>query len=202
MSWSLTPQALRDAIVKAIKTGIPGLNDCGPHKGLFDLAALKRYGASAPAARVSILGFGHPAQHSTGKWVLPVDLCCVVITRDVPGLDRDTAASALATAITIQITDARWGFGNQVARAEQLRCHNEYAEAIDKEGLSVWQVLWQQAILIGDEIDGIIDLPIDPNGNGLTQILSTLWINGAPFDGSIDHLPPSPAPAPALPEVL
>ncbi len=173
-------------MIGEIKAKIAGLRDVGPHQGPFNLDALQRYGAAAPSVRVVLTGFGKVSRHPSGQWVVPVLLAAVVITRDVPGTDRDTAVMALVAALQLLLSASRYGRAD-VGWPDNLDARNEYSPEFDKIGLAIWQVVWSQEIRMGDEADEF----------AIIGQLSALWINNTPAVVNGEVLPvgaPGPDP--------
>jgi len=175
----MTPLILRDAILNGFKAAFPKV-DVGTHAGPFHFETLQRYGARAPAMRVVLTGLDKPSLYNSGQWVVPCHFAVVIITKDVPGLDRDAAVTALATSSSLLVGTNRWGLAG-VATPENLDARNEYDETFDKAGLSIWQVAFEQAILMGEDIEAAIGQ------------LSALWVNGEAFVNGVNPLPGDPA---------
>jgi hypothetical protein len=134
--------AQRQAIVDDLKAALPGVTVVA-HRGRFDSAAeIQRFAVKAPQVLVACVGFkpvapGGGLVQLRGRWLL------FVITKDVPQLERDAGALALAEAIERRIEDNTWGLDNLSAPTD-IDARNLYAGQIDKLGVALWAVTFDQ----------------------------------------------------------
>lgn len=153
------------------------------HPGTYDLAALKRFGAAAPAVRVSTLGFGQPLFVGDGRADLPVKVSAAIVTATRGQLTADQAANALATAVALAVGDEQVGVANGFPVTE-LRAQNEYSGTLAEVGgsIALWQVTWTQRVRFG-AADTAWDGP--PAALDAALRLSELVVfgTGAPADG-------------------
>ena len=157
MTGVLDISALRDAISATLKAKLPRV-DVDAHGGTFDLDEVKRYAALAPAVRVALVGCGKASRWNDGRWLVPVNIACVIFARDAASADRstiisrDTAALALATSVQIVIQGNRFGLSG-VRQPEDVTARNEYSGALDATGAALWQVNFTCGVLLGEAVD-------------------------------------------------
>lgn len=157
MSAALDFSLLRDAIAATLRAKLPGV-DVGAHGGTFDLEEVKRYAALAPAVRVAIAGCGKASRWNDGRWLVPVNVACVIFAKDAASPDRsavigrDTAALALATAVELIVQGNRFGLAG-VRQPEDVTARNEYSGALDATGAALWQVNFTVGAALGHEVD-------------------------------------------------
>lgn len=181
---ALSPMVLRTAIVAELKAKMPHVRSIEAHGGTFTEDELKRHAVNAPALRVAILGHGRAQNQNSGEWQIPVHVAVVVLAKDEAKeghgrIDRDEAASALATAVSLVVAGNRFDLSG-VSRPSDVQAKNEYSGPIDKVGLALWQVTWTQDITLGETVEEAV------------AALSELWINGAPFDAPADPVKDAP----------
>lgn len=133
----------RDAIVDAIKTGLPDLYTVEPHGGRFDLKELNRWSRQAPAvlvAAVSVPAIADgPTRNAEVRWV------AYLVTRDTPEATRDVAALDYAEALLRLVRKNTWGLEN-TQTPERVAAENLYSGQLDSNGMALWAVSWQQAV--------------------------------------------------------
>lgn len=142
----------REAIVADIKAAIPTLRTVETHRGRFDSAAeIKRYGLAAPAVLIAITA-GDPAPIASGTLRIDAGVALYVITRDQPQLARDAGALAIVEALLRHAQDNLWRDA-ALAAPKNFRAANLYAGAIDKLGVALWAVTFDQAVEIEPTLD-------------------------------------------------
>ena len=133
----------RDAIVAAIKAALPDLYTCEAHGGRFDLNELTRWSRKAPAvlvAAVSVPAISDgPTNNAEVRWV------AYLITRDTPEATRDVAALDFSEALLRLVRKNTWQLDN-TQNPQRVAAENLYSGQIDRHGIALWAVSWQQAV--------------------------------------------------------
>lgn len=142
--------ALR-AISARLKATFPGIRECAPHPGRFDEAELKRVATRAPALFVSCLGCLTVTNPGTEQADASLALAVYIVTQSVPGLPRDAGARNLAEALVTLVPLERWGLSG-CGEAQAVRATNLYSGDVDKLGVALWAVSWQQTLRLGDSV--------------------------------------------------
>lgn len=151
-----TLATLLDPIVADLGA-IEGVTSCEAFGGKFDLPALERFGAKAPAIRVAILRLSGFKWVDTGELDATVDLGAFIVTRDERGVPRDLAVLHLVQAVIVKVHAERWG-QKSVQAARPVRAENLYSGAIQNKGLALWGVSWTSKLRMGtDAYAGILD---------------------------------------------
>ena len=136
-------QLARDAIVSAIKTALPALYTCEAHGGRFDFKELSRWSKQAPAvlvAAVSVPSIADgPTRIAQVRWV------AYLVTRDTPQATRDVAALDFAEALLRLGRNNTWALDN-TQKPERLAAENLYSGQLDRSGMALWAVSWQQGV--------------------------------------------------------
>jgi len=169
--------AQRQAIVDDLKAALPGVTVTS-HRGRFDNAAeIQRFALKAPQVLVACVGFkpvspGGGMVQLRGRWVV------FVITKDAPKLERDAGALALAETIERRIEENTWGLDSLSAPTD-IDARNLYAGQIDKLGVALWAVTFDQV----DSSPAVDQATLDTLG-----VFATFHqdIDVAPADGQID----------------
>ena len=136
---------VRTAIVTGLKAALPAGVYVEGHRGRFDSATeIQRFAVKAPAVLVACVGV--PVQEpGAGLLILPARWVVFVITRDQPGTPRDAGALALVEAILLTVSGNIWG-RTDVAEPVQLDARNLYSGAIDKLGIALWGITFDQTV--------------------------------------------------------
>lgn len=134
-------------IAAAIRVAAPGLAECAPHAGRFDLAELRAFSARCPAVRVAALALT-PAPRAAGpQRRFVARIAAFVVTRDAPALDRAAAAAALVQRIALLAEGARWGEAD-LGPAEGVEASNLYGAGARGDGVALWAVQWRQPLAL------------------------------------------------------
>lgn len=134
----------RDAIVADIKATLKP-RTCETHRGQFnDAAEVKRYAVAAPAVLVAITAAPAKAIGS-GVQLMDASVALFVITKDAPKLPRDTGALALVEALQLELQDNFFA-DTASAAPRAISSQNLYSPAVDKLGVALWGVKFQQKV--------------------------------------------------------
>jgi phage gp37-like protein len=136
--------AAREAIVAAVDAALPELRTCQSHGGRFDRGELQRLSRRAPAVLVAVLGIpglddGAGAGRAAVRWG------AYVLTRDTPAVRRDVAVLDYAEALMRLVRGNRWALGS-AQRPRRIGADNLYSGELDKHGIALWAVTWEQEI--------------------------------------------------------
>jgi phage gp37-like protein len=172
-------ETVRTAIVDMIDAEISALKTCEAHPGRFDLTELKRVAANAPAVFVAALATGQQENIGGDTWA-PVSFAAFIVTKDQPGKTRDSLALDIVNALLVLADSNDWDSEDVVEDPVNLRSQNLYSSSIDKNGIAMWAITWQQKIKLGNVTDvAALDDFLRANGtaendNGDTLIETTV----------------------------
>lgn len=144
-----TLNQIQDAIVSTIKSGLTDLKTVEPHGGRFDAGEIKRVSARAPAAFVSILNTRQAGRSDSDV----VTIGLFVSAKDLPGNHRGAQAGALVSALLALVKNNRWGLDDAEGIPQGVNSRNLYGTNVDRQGIALWAITWQQQFEIGDEPD-------------------------------------------------
>lgn len=149
---------VRSAIIDAVKAAVPGLQDhVEAHGGRFDLDEIKRLAAKSPSMLVACLGVLSARANSAGETEAVCKWAAFVLTTDKRAVPRDVGALTLVAAVLPVIPDNRWEVdGVNVPR--NVRADNLFSTALDKIGVALWAVTWDQEITLGGLDESTLDL--------------------------------------------
>lgn len=169
---------VRAAIVAGLQATLGSKVTVESHRGRFDnVEEIRRFATRAPCVLVAALRI--PVDDAGGGLVvLPAMWGAFVITRDAGDLSRGDAAAALAEAVCLAIRDNEWG-RDDVNTPTSIDARNLYATEIDKLGVAMWGVGWQQTVAY----PSIDQAQLDAMAPFLTFHQD---IDMAPPDGAID----------------
>lgn len=162
------------SVCSTISGWMPDLAACEIHDGRFDLEEIKRWAVNTPSIRVAVLGVSSVGDSGDERSEPVYTLAAMVITRNAPGLPRGKAARAITDHLLREIPRARWGLTG-VGDARRLRAQNLYSGKLDKQGVALWGVLWEQKL----RLDG----PAEPD----CPLPSELYVSQSPETGP-DHI--------------
>lgn len=145
-------ETVRAAIVEMIDAEIPALKTCEAHPGRFDLAEIKRVAAKAPAVFVAALATGQQELNG-GDVQAPVSFAAFIVTKDQPQKTRDSLVLDIVNALLVLTDSNDWDSTDVVEDPINIRSQNLYSASIDKNGVAMWAITWQQKIKLGSATD-------------------------------------------------
>lgn len=144
--------AYQDAIVATVKARLSALKTVQSHGGSLTEAELRRWGAVAPAVFVAVLGVRSPATRLPDN--VDMTFCLYVATRNGVGGGRDDLALNLVQGLNQLLLGQRFGLDGFVGLPSQVDSQNLFSTDLDKTGLSLWAITWQQTV----ELDTAVSL--------------------------------------------
>lgn len=156
---------LRQAVIDQIKQDIPKLRAVDAHPGRFNLEELKRIATKLPAIRVALMSSPQLKQVETGEKEAVVRMAAFVITGDRRGLPKDDAALALVEALLVLVPGQRWSMKG-VLDAANVKADNLFSGKVDRQGVAMWAITWEQPIRLGEDVWGGGVLPTEVYING------------------------------------
>lgn len=155
-------ETLRAAVVNTIGAGMTSTVTCEPHGGRFDVEELKRVSRKTPAVFVAVLGLRDVVERN-GDFQATVAWGAFAVAKDNPGLRRDLAAAALVDRLTMIVPDNTWGLEDECLRRPQgIRGDNLFSASVNKLGVAMWAVTWQQSMVLGQAMDDAALAALDP----------------------------------------
>ncbi len=150
---------LRDAMLTQIQAAVPSLKEVKPHGGRFSLEELKAASVRSPSVRVACLGFQDISASDGGATVNAVWGAFIIAGDQAePRLSRDSAALAIAGALSLLIPDNCWGKEEAVDGAKNVKAENLFSREIEKNGIALWAVTWRQDVdLAAEDLSGLDD---------------------------------------------
>ena len=149
--------ALLDAVAADLRAQLPALKTCEAHDGSWDPAEVKRWAVQTPAMLIAWLGTIRTDTPGASWTDCEQQLGAFVVTRDgreSGGLRRrGEAVRNLVDWLLLYVPRARWGLAG-LGAAEELRARNLYSSMIDKTGIAMWLVSWQQTLRLEAAEDG------------------------------------------------
>lgn len=142
---------LREAIVNDIKvnafSGVAGIT-VQSHAGRFDAAELQRIATQSPAIHIACLSVTEIDQGIDGISAT-LTWGAFITAKDKPGTPRDVGALAIVNALVRYVPGQRWNLDQSEGRPHRINANNLYAASIDKLGVAMWAVTWQQQMCLG-----------------------------------------------------
>lgn len=148
-----TTNELLNAIKDDLKGRLSQLKTCEVHPGRFNLKELKRISAKTPALLVSSLGTAKVLNPGTGQAKPVKQLAIYLVTKASPQLSAEEACRNLVDALELYLEaeSPRWGLTG-IGQPQAVRSDNLYSSEVDKNGVMLWAVTWQQSLTLGDSI--------------------------------------------------
>lgn len=137
---------LSAAVVARVDALMPDLKICDEIVGPFDLKKVKQGGFAAPAVLVSRMGARQGKTLSGGLPVFQFRMATFVITRNMPGLDRDTAAGNIIAALMKLIPEQTWAL--PAVGAAHTVAHEVLVASNDASGVHLSAVTWLQPVIL------------------------------------------------------
>ncbi len=152
-------QEVADRTAAAIKAAIGGLATCERYAGQFSALESGRVTFLAPAVFVASSG-GPMTPAGTDQ----IDCACKVLAYVIwqaarSRADRSLSAAALAQAVAVFAEGRQFGLAPAMP-AVVKRTTALYSVALEKKGLALWVVEWEQVVRLGASVwDGAAVIP-------------------------------------------
>ncbi len=140
---AVLPQLVADQV----RVWLPHLATCKGVVGRIDLAEVKRLGIQAPAVLVSRFGARIDRTHAGPHRQYLIDMAAFVLTKNVIGLDRNDAASAITQALLAQLPDMDLAVEG-VGEASEVAEHSLITTDVQKEGIALWAVTFRLRVAL------------------------------------------------------
>lgn len=144
----------RSSIKTAIDSGISAFAHVFTHGGPFSFDDLKRYAVKAPAAVVACVNIPEFEERGTAKLLANVQWSIYVVTRGDSSTRRDAEALTLITALAKLVQGNFWEDADEEETADErpqrIRGSNMRSTGLDKSGVALWALAWNQKIDIAD----------------------------------------------------
>lgn len=134
---------LRNAIVSSIGSEIPTFRKVEAADGRFDVNDLKRLAVYAPSALVAVLN--GDCRREAAVAVGDVKIAVFIVTGGTSALHRGDAAITLVEAVVGLAAANHWAYSD-AKPPQTIRFENLYSGAIDKLGVALWAVRWEQRL--------------------------------------------------------
>lgn len=143
MSKSTNLVTFRAAVASSLKAGVSDFASVKEHGGRFDMAEIEKYGVSAPAAVVGIMGI-NAVRYIGGLLLGDLNMAVVLVTKDTPQIKRDVAMLGLVVKALKTINPKqRFADGNAQAPTN-IRATNLFGRSSDANGIALWGIEWTQ----------------------------------------------------------
>lgn len=179
---------LRESIVTSLKSEVATLKSVVGHGGRVSLEELRRIAlpASAPAALVVVLGGDVEREGGGGTGVCEAQVAVFVACLGDSQTLRDAEALTVAEAVLVQAVRNAWDFDDAQAPA-RIRADNLFSGRIDRHGVALWAVRWNQRVNVGYEDDYVASLAdfnqlhadwdLAPS-DGVVDAAQDVWLRG------------------------
>lgn len=154
-------ETLRDAVVATISAAVGPEIACEPHGGRFDAAELKRVSTKAPAVFVAVLGYRDLA-YANGLYQANVAWGAFVVARDRRGVHRDLVATAVMDRLALIVPEQTWSTDACLGTPQAVRGDNLFSSGVDKLGVAMWAMTWQQTMVLAEAMDADQLTSLDP----------------------------------------
>lgn len=142
---------IRASIASGIADKVTALRGVGVHGGVFGATDLQRYATQAPYAVVVAEGSRQSELQSTTLTMI-VDFTCFVIVRGSSSEKRDEASLSLVYSVAKAVHLNRWS-SELLTAPRNIEWRNGYTPEIDKLGIAIQAVTWEQGVQVTNTID-------------------------------------------------
>jgi len=142
---SLTPSAIRGAIVTALKTRYPTLT-VEAHGGSFTERELPLLLAKAPAILVACTGGANLTAAGPDRWKGDLRWALYVFGADTATTERDVLALDTVFNLLTWLPEQKWELGNDARLPERntITADNLYTGQVNILRVAVWGLTWTQ----------------------------------------------------------
>jgi len=146
-----TPAQIQQAATDHLAAKLPGLSTCALYAGEFAGGEIARASVKSPAVLVACLSAARKADVDTGETEWTCRFAAYCLARHAGGREqRAVEALQIAEAVLGAVDGGRFGLTG-VYPARATRIDNMYAAAIDRAGLALWAVTWEQIARLGTD---------------------------------------------------
>ena len=151
-------RAVRDAIVVALSAEAPYFVSVEAHDGSFDLTEIQRHFGHHPrAARVVCPGVGEIEDQgglpvARSRWVVFIAAREQNAGDPAGAMTHGDACMLLAERVMSLVHGQTWGCA-AYGIPERLVARNLYTGSLDKRGLSLWTVEWEQGVAFDERLE-------------------------------------------------
>ena len=142
--------ALRQAVVDYLRATLPEI-EVDTHPGRFDLREINRYGVRQPTIRVAVLS--SPVDNDRRSVYLRVNLVAYIVTRTDRQFDAEERAMAITEVLCSHLHASGVLSVDGASRPDNIQAQNLYSSAVDKKGIHLAVVNWQQLLALPDLVD-------------------------------------------------
>ena len=142
----------RKSIITVIKAGLTSLKTCEEHGGRFDANELKRVAKKSPAVYLAALAVNNVDEDSLGYHGV-VTWAAFVIAKGDSVTNRAEVALGVVNSLGLLIPGNNWAVEEFRGRPKKIRSQNLFSSSIDKLGVAMWGVTWQQWTDLGETTD-------------------------------------------------
>ena len=147
--WDLLPDLAERVRVRMLEAA-PELRMCKARAGALAATDLKDLGMQSPAVVVSWLE-ARPGRELAGPAPsFDLGMAAYVIVKDGLGLDRETAAAAIAMRLLALVPGRTWG-RREAGEAANVRLQSLASQGTRREGIALWAVTWTQPVTLALE---------------------------------------------------
>lgn len=139
---------VQQEIVSQLQQEFDGvLKTVEPHRGQFDsLSEIRKLASRSPTLLVSYRGFKNPVEMESGYLTAEVPWLLYLLAEDRSKLKRDKACGTIAESVCQYLQRQTWGL--DAAIPEGIISRNITNGEIDKAGLCLWSIAWQQNMTV------------------------------------------------------
>lgn len=169
----------RKAYVDALAT-IKGLA-VSVHGGVFDTREIQLYSKRAPAAVITSLGYDVISLQGTpevsAKWGV------VVFCVDAPATEKGAAVVSLVEQCVMTLSNTFASGGGASGRPSNMTAQNLFADALDRTGVALWKIEWDQRLELVDQLD-------DDDDTASLKLIDAIWdLSPRDHDAELGEVP-------------
>ncbi|WP_018694439.1 phage protein Gp37 [Algicola sagamiensis] len=142
---------LQQRIVATISAELGEKSKVSTHAGALNLKEMKGKTIALPAIRVVLMGCANIEETETGEMEAKARLAAFVVTKPQRGRNKADVSLELVEGLIALIPSQMWEMEN-VHPAEKVKAENLYNAQLDREGLSMWVITWEQVVILGEDV--------------------------------------------------
>ena len=135
---------VRAEIAKYYRNTLDGV-EVSEHGGAFTAEDIRRYAKKAPAVIVACIGVPQIKFQGTVVAAFPTFEVFCLSSHTSSRQNRDTAAWLLAESVAVETVNNTWD-GAADSTPKNLSAANRYSVPLDKLGVGLWSVRWEQQV--------------------------------------------------------
>lgn len=142
---------LKSHFEKVFKTDLKLVKSVSIHRGRFTTDELKRVSVHAPSLHIALTGTELTSPWADGFGDYRMSIAVTIITKDIKNSPRETQAQNIISEMATSLPSTEFDFTEGMTN---IRAQNLYSGDVDKQGVMLWSLTFNQLVRLGKHTVG------------------------------------------------